>query len=98
MDIWMSNEQRTQCPLCPSRCGTRDEFQSNQQWECPDLTNKPDQESLIDFLGNPGPEEKLNDEQGVGWDGEEIRFEGAETVGFELKSQVCSCWIVWNQP
>jgi hypothetical protein len=41
---------------------------------------------LIDFLGNPGPEEKLNDEQGVGWDGEEIRFEGAETVGFELKS------------
>ena len=50
-------------------------LERNQQWDRPHLAHQPNQESLIDFLGKPGPELELEDEEHGGGDHEQVGVE-----------------------
>ena len=73
-------------------------LQRNQYRQAPDLADETGQQALVRLLGHPDPEEQLQDEERVGGDGEEVRFEGAEAGGLELQGQVLRHWVVRNQP
>ncbi len=69
----------------------RQRLQRNQQRYGPHLAQQPDQKPLVEFLGEPSPELKLQDEENRGGNHEEIGVEGAETKRFEGQGQVV-CW------
>ena len=66
-------------------------------WQClqghyqrygPELTYKPYEEPLIGSLGEPGPEQELNDEEDTRWNREQVGLEGVESQRLEGKGQV----------
>lgn len=59
----------------------RQDLERDEQGQHPDLGDEADEEALVAFLRHPGPEEELDDEEGVGGDGEEVGLEGVEAEG-----------------
>lgn len=57
----------------------RQRHQSNKQGNGPDLADKTNEKSLVEFLREPSPEDKLPDEQDARRDDEKISFEGIES-------------------
>lgn len=98
MYVRMADEQGAQRPFDPrARVGV-DCLQRNQYGQGPDLADETGQEALVCLLGHPGPEEQLQDEERVGRNGEQVRFEGVEAGGLELQRQVLRHRVVGNQP
>lgn len=75
MDIRGSNHQNAQCILGPLTRGSREYLQRHQQRKQIQLPNEDDQEAIVDFLGQPSPEDELEEEEKVGGDGEQIGLE-----------------------
>jgi len=55
----------------------------NQERNSPHLTHETDDEALIQFLGDPGPELELENEEDAGGDDEEVGVECGEAEGLE---------------
>lgn len=64
MDVWVANDQCWDSitnPLCIRELFGQD-FQRDEEWDYPYLTDESNEESLISFLWDVGPEEQLEDE------------------------------------
>jgi hypothetical protein len=69
-------------------------LKGDQKWNSPDLAHQSDEETLIEFLGGPGPELELYDKQYAGGDDEEVGVEGRESESSESQGQVVCWWCL----
>ena len=85
MYVWVADNQCRYSPSSPVRCIRRNGDECDYEWQCPKLAEEPEKEALVYPLGEPGPEEELDDEEDVGRDCEKVGFEGSEAEGAEVE-------------
>lgn len=76
----------------------REDLERDQERQSPYLAHEPDEEPLIDPLREPGPKEKLDYEEDVRRDREQIGLEGSKTKRSDLEGEICRDWVVGEQP
>jgi hypothetical protein len=81
VDVGRADEEDREHVAAPAVCARAEEFEDDQEGETPKLGGEAGEEALVGFLGEPGPEEEIDDEENVGGDGEEICLEGGEIEG-----------------
>lgn len=57
-----------------------------------------DNQSLVDFLRNPCPENELENEEEVRGNDKQVRLESVEANGSQGESKVTGHWCRWNEP
>lgn len=70
MNIRITNQQGTDGVPSPGIGRSGHDFQGNDKGQHVELAEEDDQEPVVDLLANPGPEDELDKEEDVGWDGE----------------------------
>lgn len=68
VDVGVADDEGGYDPAGPGGDVFGDDFEGDEEGEEPDLGAEADEEALVDALGEPGPEEELEDEDGVGGD------------------------------
>jgi hypothetical protein len=83
VDVGRSDEEDRERVAAPAACPRAKEFEDDQEGKTPKLGGEAGEKALVGFLGEPGPEEEVDDEENIGGDGEEICLEGGEIEGLD---------------
>lgn len=76
VDVGHGEDEHREDPGDPGAARAGEDFEGDEAREHPPLAEGGEEEALVDFFGEVGYGEEVDDEDCVGGDGEEVGFEG----------------------
>lgn len=98
MDIRRSDQKHQDNPSTPSTGIRRENFKRNKQDQAPYFCDDTQKHTLVEPLRDPCPEQQVEDEQDVRWDGEQVCLERAKSKTLELQRDVVGCRCIGDSP
>lgn len=91
MHIRHTNQQCDKHPSSPGTSLSGKNLQRNEENQRPELSTDTQHKAHLEALGNPRPEQQVQNENHIGRDTEQVGVEGAEAQGFQLQTYVRRC-------
>lgn len=97
MDVGISDHQDSRRVPAPRTCSAREQLQDEEKRQTPETVPPNRGQPIVDLLRPPRHDDKLDQEEHVSGDGQQIRLERIEAEVLERDGNICRDWRGGNE-